>query len=203
MCGGEPVEAFNLRVYGYKYYGTDISDKLINIAQENNPDGIFMITNGETIPYESNFFNFVVCLGVLHHVPDVNLTVSEIIRVTMPRGYIYVREPMWIKQGKGKSPFERGIQLSEIADLISENKVNILACSFSHNSLLFFLINHLLPLKIGLSLGFWKIAFMVDTFINKILVSRIVPINFYKKNKAGVFQYYSSEETRSIRNTHR
>jgi len=88
---------------------------------------------------------------------------------------------MWIKQGKGNSPFGRGIQFSEIVDLISKNKVNILACSFSHNSLLFFLLNYLLPLKIRLNLGFWKIVFVVNTFINKILVSQILPINFYKK----------------------
>lgn len=105
--GNQLKRFLNQRIYGYKYYGTDISDKSIDIARENNPDGIFIITNGEAIPYESNFFKFVVCLGVLHRVPDVNLTVSEIIRVTKPGGYIYTRANV-DKTRKREQPIWKG-----------------------------------------------------------------------------------------------
>jgi SAM-dependent methyltransferase len=58
--------------------------------------------------------DLVVCLGVLHHIPNVSHVVSEFARVVEPGGYLIVREPItsmgdWRAERPGLTPRERGI----------------------------------------------------------------------------------------------
>ena len=49
------------------YTGIDISKKLINIANELHPKGIFFVYDGHEITFKENEFDLVFSIGVLHH----------------------------------------------------------------------------------------------------------------------------------------
>ncbi len=49
------------------YTGIDISKKLINIANEFHPKGIFFVYDGHEITFKENKFDLVFSIGVLHH----------------------------------------------------------------------------------------------------------------------------------------
>src|SRR5205814_3491561 len=46
------------------------------------------------LPFADASFDFVSCLGVLHHLPKVRMAVKEISRVLEPNGYALIREPI-------------------------------------------------------------------------------------------------------------
>jgi len=49
------------------YIGIDISESLINIARDSNPDGKFIKYDGQLIPFKEGQFDLVFSIGVLHH----------------------------------------------------------------------------------------------------------------------------------------
>lgn len=70
------------------------------------PSGDLPLSDGEV--------DLALCLGVLHHVPNVSHVVSELARVVEPGGYALIREPIvsmgdWRQPRRGLTPRERGI----------------------------------------------------------------------------------------------
>jgi SAM-dependent methyltransferase len=68
------------------------------------------------IPYAANEFDLTICLGVLHHIPNVTHVISEIARVSAPGALLLLREPIctmgdWRKQRVGLTQNERGFPL--------------------------------------------------------------------------------------------
>jgi SAM-dependent methyltransferase len=67
------------------------------------------------MPFETDTFELAVCLGVLHHIPNVTKVVQEMGRVVAPGGWVVVREPVvsmgdWrSRQHPGLTKRERGI----------------------------------------------------------------------------------------------
>ena len=56
------------------YYGTDISENLIDLAQKQVPQGKFTVLDHTLkLPYEDNFFDNLVCIATLHHIPSEEL----------------------------------------------------------------------------------------------------------------------------------
>jgi len=53
--------------FNIDYTGIDISKKLINIANEIHPEGLFFVYDGHEITFKENKFDLVFSLGVLHH----------------------------------------------------------------------------------------------------------------------------------------
>lgn len=52
------------------------------------------VADAEGIPYEDNTFDLVVGHAVLHHIPDVELSLREVVRVLKPGGrFIFAGEP--------------------------------------------------------------------------------------------------------------
>lgn len=70
-----------------------------------------------SMPFDDATFDLTLCLGTLHHIPNVSRVVAEIARVTEPSGYALVREPIismgdWRETRKqGVTKRERGIPL--------------------------------------------------------------------------------------------
>lgn len=68
-----------------------------------------------TMPFADSLFDLAVCLGTLHHIPNVSHVVKEIGRVLRPGGYALIREPIvsmgdWrTDRGPGCTQNERGI----------------------------------------------------------------------------------------------
>jgi SAM-dependent methyltransferase len=94
------------------------------------------------MPFNSNSFDLITCLGVLHHIPNVSKLVDEFYRVLKPGGYALVREPIismgdWRKPRSGLTKRERGIPLPILRDFILTagfNRVRERMCMFSLTS---------------------------------------------------------------------
>ena len=77
------------------------------------------------IDFPSNTFDLVTCLGVLHHIPNVEFVVKEIHRVLKKNGVLMLREPIvsmgdWRRPRKGLTRRERGIPIGVFRRLIAD-----------------------------------------------------------------------------------
>ena len=77
---------------------TDISPGMVNVAVRNAAKlGLPVqgrVADAESIPYEDNSFDLVVGHAVLHHIPDVELSLREVLRVLKPGGrFVFAGEP--------------------------------------------------------------------------------------------------------------
>lgn len=91
------------------------------------------------IPFQSASFDLLLCLGVLHHIPNVGMVLNECYRVLKPGGFALLREPTismgdWRKPRRGLTKHERGIPLNIFRELISDSNFRIIherRCMFS------------------------------------------------------------------------
>ncbi len=77
---------------------TDLSPGMVKVALR-NAEGLGLPVDGrvadaERIPYDDNTFDLVVGHAVLHHIPDVEKSLREVIRVLKPGGrFVFAGEP--------------------------------------------------------------------------------------------------------------
>ncbi|MFH0740132.1 MAG: methyltransferase domain-containing protein [bacterium] len=57
---------------GGEYFGTDVSENLINIAKQNYPNENFQTTEALKLPFSNNYFDIIYSIAVLHHIPSNN-----------------------------------------------------------------------------------------------------------------------------------
>jgi ubiquinone/menaquinone biosynthesis C-methylase UbiE len=77
---------------------TDISPGMVEVAQRNARGLGFevagRVADAESIPYGDGEFDLVVGHAVLHHIPDVELALREVLRVLRPGGrFVFAGEP--------------------------------------------------------------------------------------------------------------
>jgi SAM-dependent methyltransferase len=87
------------------------------------------------IEFESNYFDLITCLGVLHHIPNVTFVLSELIRVLKPGGYILIREPItsmgdWNMPRSGLTANERGIPKNIFEAILKKNNAKIISKNY-------------------------------------------------------------------------
>ncbi|MBY4380309.1 methyltransferase domain-containing protein [Rhodococcus fascians] len=77
---------------------TDLSPGMVKVALRNaehlglDVDG--RVADAETIPYDNDTFDLVVGHAVLHHIPDVEQSLREVLRVLKPGGrFVFAGEP--------------------------------------------------------------------------------------------------------------
>ena len=76
-----------------KAFGIDLSPKMIEIAKANSPNNqnvFFFQANAENLPFEDNFFEFIICTNSFHHYLDPLKVLDEIFRVLKKEGEIYI-----------------------------------------------------------------------------------------------------------------
>jgi SAM-dependent methyltransferase len=77
------------------------------------------------MPFRDATFDLAVCLGTLHHIPNVSTVLAEMGRVIEPGGYALIREPIvsmgdWRSQRKpGVTKRERGIPLALFREMVT------------------------------------------------------------------------------------
>ena len=83
---------------------TDLSPGMVKVATRNGEklgldvDG--RVADAEGIPYHDDTFDLVVGHAVLHHIPDVELSLREVIRVLKPGGrFVFAGEPTAVGNG--------------------------------------------------------------------------------------------------------
>lgn len=90
----------NLKSAGVLDHGsvTDISPGMVDAAVRNAKELGFevegRVADAESLPYPDASFTLVVGHAVLHHIPDVELALREVVRVLVPGGrFVFAGEP--------------------------------------------------------------------------------------------------------------
>lgn len=76
-----------LNLHRSNVHGCDIRDISVSSSEFT-----FTCASGESLPYASEMFDLVVVSMVLHHIPNVESVVQEIVRVISPGGILLLRE---------------------------------------------------------------------------------------------------------------
>lgn len=82
--------------------------------------------------FDSESFDLITCLGVLHHIPNVSHVFSEMVRCLAPGGFALVREPIcsqgdWSRPRKNLTRNERGIPLQIFRDIIGKSGLRVVS----------------------------------------------------------------------------
>jgi SAM-dependent methyltransferase len=75
------------------------------------PDYVSPSPDGD-LPFPDGTFDLAVCLGVLHHVPNVTRTIQELGRCVEPGGWLLLREPT-VSMGDWRGPRKPGVTARE------------------------------------------------------------------------------------------
>lgn len=115
-------------------YGTDISKDGIEYTEEilkhHGLSADLKIASVDNIPYDDNYFDGIICYGVLYYcdITEINISVKEIFRVLKPNGrvLIVVRNTDDYRYGKGK-------EIEKNTFLIEEEDKN--KCAFNESGM--------------------------------------------------------------------
>jgi ubiquinone/menaquinone biosynthesis C-methylase UbiE len=69
---------------------TDITKSLV---EKNDPPSIRAICDAQVLPFKDKTVDFIIYVGILHHLPDQVLSLNEAARVSRPNGRIFICEP--------------------------------------------------------------------------------------------------------------
>ena len=132
------------------------------------------------IDYNDNFFDYVIVLGVLHHIPNVSFILSELHRVLKKGGRIVVREPISSMSPKNKynksdkiSPNERGIPINFMKSEMEKLGFRILSTSKAYWAPLMRVIK-IFP--------FFQNYPIIIYYIDKICCSLPLPLKYCREN---------------------
>lgn len=82
------------------YVGVDILEKNIEYAKKVHKEGMFYVTDGNTLPFPDNYFHEVHAYDVLEHVENIDIVLNEINRVLQPNGKFFVVVPAEVSEKK-------------------------------------------------------------------------------------------------------
>lgn len=105
------------------YYGIDISSNMLELAKERNPKGIFALSNGRTIPFQSNFFDAVYSMLVFQHIPFKGFIsyATETSRVLKKNGKFIFQ----FIQGNEEGDFSQHYQLDHVVNILESRGFHI------------------------------------------------------------------------------
>ncbi len=82
-----------LKKYKSKLYGADISSEMIKYARERLGNyAELKVADSESLPWEDNSFDIIVCTLSFHHYPNPGKSLNEMKRVLRKNGHIIIAE---------------------------------------------------------------------------------------------------------------
>jgi len=69
---------------------TDITKSLV---EKNEPPSVKAICDAQILPFKDKTVDFIIFVGILHHLPDQRKSLLEAARVCRPNGRIFICEP--------------------------------------------------------------------------------------------------------------
>jgi SAM-dependent methyltransferase len=87
------------------------------------------------MPFQNNQFDLIMCLGVMHHIPNVSYVMGECYRCLNIGGIMLLREPIvsmgdWRVPRHGLTKRERGLPVNILNDIIEQNGFKIIHKSY-------------------------------------------------------------------------
>ncbi len=76
-----------------KLFGTDLAQDCMRMMRTNNCPASSLVGDGLNLPFSDNSFDAVMCCEVLEHMPNVEETLEEVLRVLRQPGYLVVGTP--------------------------------------------------------------------------------------------------------------
>ena len=92
-CGPGSMVSQLSRIESMEYYGVDISATMIEEGRKRFPMLNFTVGDAENLNFTDGYFDLVLCSGMLHHFPNVDLVLGEVNRVLSKEGCFVCREP--------------------------------------------------------------------------------------------------------------
>lgn len=155
----------------YSYVGVDASRSLLERAARVHPEGEYRLMPADgIIPAKDGEFDYVVVLGVLHHVPNVAHYLKELFRVLGPGGRLILREPshaMGRIPGShtmlpGLSPNERGIPARYLQSQLKQLGMRVLSLRPAYHGAVLQVLRHWQPR----SDQAWRVLVSIDKVLS-------------------------------------
>ncbi len=90
-CGtGELINLIGQKHQNTDIHGLDMSNQMVALSKRNNPNCNILQGNAEQLPYDSNFFDYVVAVHLLHHIANIEQSIKEMMRVAKPGSKIFI-----------------------------------------------------------------------------------------------------------------
>jgi len=87
---GSGRHSYEAHRHGATVVAVDVGDA-IHVARRNLPADVVTIqADAEELPFHDRAFDFVMAIGVLHHLPDPLRALSSLARLVRPGGYIHI-----------------------------------------------------------------------------------------------------------------
>lgn len=118
---------FSPRSYAYTYIASDYSYKALLELQKyykNQKNILYVQCLGNRVPFKAASIDHVICLGVLHHLPEKEKHLTDIIRVLKPGGLLLLNE-VYARAYQLPGPMMRWVEhFIEPAHSAHEERVN-------------------------------------------------------------------------------
>ena len=143
-CGtGAPARY--LKGFYREYTGVDQSENMIDTARLINrdiPDTRFLTGNIKTVHLSPHSFDFVLSVGALHHMTDLDTVMKAVCRLVKNDGYILVIEPqngnpliqmmrrIRMRLDSGYSRDQLFFSRRELLSVLENNGIDIVSCRY-------------------------------------------------------------------------
>lgn len=70
-----------------------LTDITLSLLKRNDPSCGRLVCDAQVLPFKDDSCDFIIYLGILHHLPDQLASLKEAARILKPGGLIFIQEP--------------------------------------------------------------------------------------------------------------